>query len=124
MAPKGKIILAYFFGPRREDIPGLLDVEGLQAKDAMKCLRVGDLGLINGEWRVIGNSINWEQHLWPTPLFIKRDELSKRAWCVTYSDTDPSMREREVTVRYDSSELEENALYGYGAVELLLTKLL
>jgi hypothetical protein len=124
MAPKGKIILAYFFGPRRDKIPTMSDIVGLQAKDANKCLRVGDLGLINGEWTTIGCSKDWDAHLWPVPRFIRRDELAKRAWCLIYSDSDPSKLEREYLVSYELNELEESALYGYGAAELLLTKLL
>ena len=33
----------------------------LQAKDAIKCKQVGDLGLINGAWTVIGEVENWDR---------------------------------------------------------------
>jgi hypothetical protein len=124
MAPDGKIILAYFFGPKFEAAPALVDIVSLKASDAIKILRVGDLGLINGEWTLIGDSPKWEPRDWPVPLFVRRDDLSKRAWKVVYSDTDPGKVEQEELVSFDLSGFERDALHGSGAVELLLTKAL
>jgi hypothetical protein len=124
MALDGKIILAYFFGPKFETVPALVDIVSLKARDAIKILRVGDLGLINGEWPLIGDSPKWEPREWPTPLFVRRDDLSKRAWEVVYCDADPSKVEQEELVSFDISGLERDALHGSGAVELLLTKAL
>lgn len=47
MAPQGKIILAYFFGRKFETVPSLSDISSMRAADSVKCLRVGDLGLMN-----------------------------------------------------------------------------
>ncbi len=124
MAPAGRIILAYLFGPKRDAVPNLADVAQLQSKDAIKCLRIGDLGLMNGKWPVIGDSQYWKRHAWPVPSFVRRDDLSNRAWRVTYSDSDPDKLEREESVTYEIDGLEENGLYGCGAAELLMTKLL
>lgn len=124
MAPAGRIILTYLFGSKHDTVPNLADVAQLQPKDACKCLRIGDLGLMNGKWPIIGDSQYWEQQAWPVPSFVRRDDMSKRAWRVIYSDADPSKLEREESVPYEISGLEENGLYGYGAVELLMTKLL
>lgn len=124
MAPKGKVILVYLFGPRRDSVPTVADVAHLQPNEASKCIKIGDLGLINGKWPIIGDSQDWEKQVWPMPSFVRRDDLSKRAWRSIYSDTDPSKLEREEPVPYDITELEESGLYGFGAVELLMTKLL
>src|SRR5580658_8156552 len=51
---KGKVILCYFFGPRRDSIPALNDMVKLKPESAICVLRIGDLGLINGEWPIIG----------------------------------------------------------------------
>ncbi|RWM98211.1 MAG: hypothetical protein EOR84_11365 [Mesorhizobium sp.] len=123
MAPKGRIILAYFFGPRLDSVPTLDEIRGFQPKDSVRCLRVGDLGLVNGDWRILGRSPDWDGSHWPVPQFVRRDELSKRSWLVTYSDLDPSVVEKEEPFRSDQV-LERDALYGYGAVELLLTKVI
>lgn len=124
MAPTGRIVLAYLFGPKRDSVPSLADVAGLQPKDAIRCFRIGDLGLMTGEWPVLGESPHWDRRAWPMPSFVRRDDLSKRAWRSAYCDSDPSKLEREEPVSYEASKLERDALHGAGGVELLMTKLL
>lgn len=124
MAPRGRIVLAYLFGPKHDTVPSLADVAPLQSKDAIKRLRIGDLGLMNGEWPVLGELPDWDRQTWSMPSFVRRDDLSKRAWRSIYSDSDPSKLEQEDPVPYESSGLEESALRGYGSVELVMTKLL
>lgn len=120
----GRVLLAYFFGPKHEDVPSLTDAAGIRPKDAVRRLQIGDLGLMNGKWKILGELPGWNRQSWPSPSFLRRDELSKRAWLSTYSDTDPNMLEREEPVPYETSIPEMDGLYGFGAVELLLTKLL
>lgn len=117
MAPRGKIIVAHFFGPCRTDQPTLADSIGLRAEDAVKCLRVGDLGLISGEWKVLGCSDDWSREAWPVPPFIRRDELSSRAWKVTYCDDDPGTPINEERVPFETTGMERDALFGYKAAE-------
>lgn len=124
MAKKGKIILAYFFGKKFETIPSFTEISIMRSTDAIKCLRIGDLGLINGEWLILGDMPSWSHKDWPVPTFIRQDELTGRAWRVIYSDADPSKLDKEESIPYDTKGLEESDLYGYGAVELVMTKLL
>ncbi|MFA8388805.1 immunity 26/phosphotriesterase HocA family protein [Burkholderia ubonensis] len=124
MAPKGKIVLAYFFGPKCDAVPALSEVEGLKPTDAIKCVRLGDLGMVNGEWPIIGASPGWAREDWPMPSFIKQDPLSNRVWLVRYADSDPSQIEQEKLVSEEVGGLEEESLCGYGSVEIKLTKLL
>lgn len=124
LAPAGRIILAYMFGPRRDTLPSLAEVAQLWPGDAVRRLRTGDLGLVNETWPRIGNLDTWDRRDWPMPPFIRRAELLKRAWRVTYSDADPGKLEREESVPYDTEGMESDSLYGYGATELLMTKLL
>lgn len=124
MAPRGRIILAYLFGTKYTEIPEAATVKTLQPSHAIKRLRVGDLGLVNGEWPVFGESEGWRRSDWPMPPFVRRDDLSKRAWRVSYSDSDPSKLIAEEVVPFHVTGLEEADLYGYGAVEQLLSKIL
>ncbi|MES2264035.1 MAG: Imm26 family immunity protein [Pseudomonadota bacterium] len=124
MSPTGRVILAYLFGPKREVVPELAEVQHLQAGDALKALRTGDMALANGRWPVIGDAHDWQRGAWPVPLFIRRADALKRAWRATYSDEDPGKSVREESVPYETEGLEADSLYGYGSVELLLTKLL
>src|SRR4051812_43143904 len=74
MAPGGRIVLAYLFGPKRDAVPALADVVWLRPKDAIRHLRIGDLGLLNGEWPVVGELPNWDRSAWPMPSFVRRDD--------------------------------------------------
>lgn len=122
MAPKGRIILAYFLGPRRSAIPSLSETKDLCATDAINVFRLGDLGIMNGEWPIIGASSGWAREDWPMPSFFRQDPLSKRVYLVRYSDSDPSQIEQEYLVTDVSGSLEEDKLCGYGSVEIILTK--
>ena len=63
--PSGKVILSYLFGPRRNSVPTLAEVEHLQPKDAVRVLRVGDLSLLTGSWPIIGQAPSWKRADWP-----------------------------------------------------------
>ena len=124
-APKGKIILAYLFGPQRTDVPTLGQVEGLKAEGAVLRIMVGDLGLIRGEWPLIGESKSWQRAEWPMPLFIRREPLGcGRAWLVHYADDDPSRRLAEEPISPQSTGLGRESLFGAGAAEAILSKVL
>lgn len=55
--PRSSTLLGYFFGPRRQSPPILADATGLDPSDADLIHVFGYLGLKNGEWPVLGNSI-------------------------------------------------------------------
>jgi len=123
VGPRGKAVLGYFFGPRlRTSSEATLD--GLDPEKA--CLRIifGDLGLINGEWKVIGAIPNWDRARWPMPDFVRRDPLGRRKPIVVrYSEDDPLRMASEYAVDADPG-LATDSAYGYGAVEIELGKLL
>jgi len=64
---EGKIVLAYFFGPKRQTIPSMEELEGLTPDMAIKVIRVGDLGLFEGSWPIVGDSPKWQRERWPMP---------------------------------------------------------
>jgi hypothetical protein len=57
------------------------------------------------------------------PDLVRRDVLSKKAWLVRYSDDDPNQIELEHPTDFES-QLGPDSLAGYGAVEIVLTKIL
>jgi hypothetical protein len=122
--PEGEIILAYLFGPKRERVPTLDEVEHLEPHEAVKAIHVGYLGLLDGSWPVIGDSPRWERERWPMPAFIRKDDLSRTAWRVIYSDDDPNSVVSEQRIPYETAELESAGLYGAKAVEAVLSQLL
>jgi hypothetical protein len=121
-APDGRVLFGYFFGPKLES-PEDAVMDDLKPENSILSLIFGDLGLINGEWRIVGSFPQWNRDLWPMPDFVRRDPIMKRAWRVRYSDSDPSRLESEEPIAFDTN-LPPNTSSGYGAVELKLTRLL
>lgn len=119
----GKVILCYFFGPCRTEIPDEATIASVRPAEAVLVVRVGDLSLQNGTWPIVGRIAPWRRSEWPFPAFIRREGLSLNAWKVQYSDEDPTRVLREIPVPFDTN-LERDAVYGAGAAELVLTRLL
>lgn len=122
MAPKGKVILAYFFDRCFLSVPDFESVKDLEPFEAIKVVEVGDLGLYNGEWKVIGKVPSWNRIDWPMPQFIRKDPLRPLAWLVTYSDDNPIIMLSEEKVPFDTEGYENAGLWGYGAVEKMLSR--
>jgi hypothetical protein len=122
---RGKILLAYFFGPARETIPSLDAVQKLLPQDALRVARVGDLSLMDKTWPIIGQLRSWRREEWPMPPFVRRDDITKKAWRVQYADTDANRVASEKEMNYQQvSEFERDAVLGAGAAEIVMTKML
>lgn len=116
-------LLGYFFAPKFSDVPDGDIVDTLKPAKALKVLRFGDLALLHKEWPIIGEVPGWYRDEWPMPDFVRRDDILKKAWRVRYSDDDVCKVISEQPEPFDSP-LERASTFGYGAVELLLTRLL
>lgn len=121
---QGKVLLGYFFGPRYDAVPPLLEVCSMRPEAAIRVCRFGDLGLVNNEWPIIGRCSTWDRRCWPLPAFVRSDELSGRTWRVEYADEDPNKVVSETLIASSGAELERNEAFGAGAVEIVLTKAL
>lgn len=117
-------LLVYLFGPRRDAPPGPDDVASLKPNQALKRIRCGDLRLIRREWQVIGEVPNWNREEWPMPYFIWREEGTRRARLIQYSESDLTKIEKEMPVPPEITGFEQNSLFGAGAVELFMTRVL
>ncbi|MGC2775760.1 MAG: immunity 26/phosphotriesterase HocA family protein [Bradyrhizobium sp.] len=117
-----RILLGYFFGPRLAS-PDDASFKDITPEQAVLCVRCGDLGLHDGAWPILSVHPEWERSSWPFPDFVRRDPLISRAYLVRYSDTDPRKREFERPID-PACDLPADDLWGSGAVELRLTKLL
>jgi len=125
MPRKEGVLLGYFFGPRRDEVPALEELGDLSAPDAVMIEMFGDLGLIRGEWPLLGRVNGWDRSAWPTPEFGRFEELTGRAFRVIYDDDNPNRVVREEQV--DPNELAglpKDGLSGAGAVERMLTRML
>jgi len=117
-------VFGYFFGPRWETIPPIQKLTHLRPEDALLRARFGDLGLIDNKWPVVGVMPVWNRNVWSLPPFINVDKTTNRAVKVTLSNDDLAFVGQESCDPTLAKELPQDADYGYGAVEIVLTKLL
>jgi hypothetical protein len=119
------ILIVYFFDKVFSKLPNLSQVENLTPEDAIKVIKVGDMGILNGEWKVIGELPNWNRSIWRIPNFVRREEFSGRIWLATYLNDDPNSIPSEVRATEEEvTGLEKDSLWGHGAAEKHLSKLL
>jgi hypothetical protein len=123
---KKRSVLGYFFGPRKSEMPSPHDIGRLAAEDAVLICIFGDLGLANGEWPIIAKHESWQREKWPLPTFGHIDIVdSNKAFVRKYSDTDLDEFVLEYEIAPEEARaLPKDGLFGYGAVEITLTKLL
>src|SRR5262245_33669660 len=80
------VLLGYFFGPKTNHIPSLQELESLKPQAAVLVELFGDLGLLKGEWPILGRSKGWDLRDWPIPVFVRQDDLSGVSQLVEYSE--------------------------------------
>jgi len=118
------VLLGYFFGPRRTQLPGLHDLNELTAQDAVLVRKFGHLGLQQGKWPLIGRPGEWDPAAWPMPVFIRYEELTGRSFQVFYDEHDPNRVVREVQVPPGRAEQgPKDGLMGAGYTENVLNRL-
>jgi hypothetical protein len=125
MPSRGGVSLGYFFGPRRDSVPRLEELNSLSWSDAVLVRKFGHLGLVHGTWHVLGRLESWDRTAWPTPAFGRFEELTGRAFKVIYDDANPNRLIHEEQI--DPLELEslpKDGLLGAEAVETVLTGIL
>jgi len=122
-ARKGHVVLAYFVERKFSAVPSINELGRLQAEDARIAIKVGGLGLVNGEWIFVGRPSEWNRDKWPMPKFVRHEPISNRMWLVTYSDVDPSLvLSEELIAEKDAKGLERDRLFGYKAAEKRLSR--
>lgn len=122
---RGRVLLGYFFGPRRAAPPDVEALAGLTAASAVLVARFGDLDLVQKNWPVLGQRGEWRRSLWPMPAFANRDLLTEQVWRVEYSDDDPNRLVARIPFSAnDAKRFPPDRVSGSGAVAIKLDQLL
>lgn len=122
---KRGVALAYLFRWYYDSIPEIADLSELEPTDAIKAIRISDYGLVKSEWPIIGKYEPFVRSKWPMPEFAMRQEFAGRRWVLQFSDDDPTeVVNRQLTEIADITNHEPVEVYGAGAVEIVLSKLL
>jgi Immunity protein 26 len=124
-ANPGGVLLGYFFGPLRPEVPALKDVASLRPSDALLIRKFGHLGIVEGKWPLLGRLDGWDRRDWLTPVFVRYEELTGRSFKVFYDDNDQNTVLREEQVAPGALEqAPKDGLMGAGFAEAALTRLL
>ena len=121
---QGGVLLGYFFGPRRQKVPTLDEIQGLAPKDAILVEQFGHLGLRDRTWPILGAMKPWNRDAWPIPDLCRTESLTGRTWRVTYGEDLATPLRKERCTAEVAATLLPDSLAGAGAVEIGLTKLL
>lgn len=128
MTRKGAM-LGYFFGPRRNSIPSKKELTDYSSRDAVAIYRFGDLHLLEKKWPIIDHTQQLDRKDWPMPVFVRTEPsvlgYPARYWQVIHSEDDPIEVVSEKQISYEEARnLPPDSLYGAGAVESALDRLL
>lgn len=119
------IVFGYFFGPMIPLLEQAQIAQSLTPQYAILCGKFGDLGLMKGDWKIIGRLHSWSRKEWPIPPFLRCDRGATHG-SVSYYDEDTLGFLREERVDLADANLQrlpKDSVMGYGFVELRLTKL-
>ena len=124
-ASRKGVLFGYFFGPRHQELPLVPEARRLTPKQAILVCRFGDLGLLRGDWPILGPMKDFVRAEWPMPPFVRYSHLSGDPWfLVEYSEDDLFTPVSETRVVGAVSGLPEDVVSGYGAIEEKLLKIL
>ena len=116
-------VFGYFFGPRLSSVKAASTFR-LACEASVCCAVFGDLGLLNGEWQVVGRLQDWQEEDWPLPPFGYQDDGSGRCYLRYYDDTRLTFLREEESDTGTIRGYPRDGCAGYGAVEIRLTELL
>lgn len=118
-------VFGYFFGPKVACPSDLTMEDERNPATAILRGRFGDLGIINGDWPIVGSIRSWSRERWPLPLFTSNADKPNAVALTEYDDM--LAPKSYTTVKHADLEKYDvlpDSMMGYGAVEIVLTKLL
>lgn len=114
----------YFFGPRLAGPEDARVDASLRPEDALLIGKFGDLGLLEGAWRVIGRIEPWSRTDWPMPPQGRIGDGEEVGFLSWYDEDTLECIAEERRPREDLAPYPYDRLMGYGAVEIRLGDLL
>jgi hypothetical protein len=118
------VILAYFFGPHRKQLPDAAELAQVKAEQASLICRLRDGALHRGLWRVVGHHPHWRRKDWPLPAFHRREGLSGRGIRIEYDGDNLTTPAREQEASVPDLGLPEDVVLDETRVLDILGKLL
>jgi len=82
---KARALFGYFFGPRFDRMPTADDVKNIKITDYIHAVIFSDMGLREGEWKVIDRPERWNREEWPMLDFVLIEPIMGTAVCIRYA---------------------------------------
>lgn len=118
-------ILAYFFGPRLDQLPSVIDPEMHRGDQVVLVARCGDLGLLDSSWKILGRVSDWNREVWAMPTFGRLESSGTRGFRLQISEADlVTIVRMEATSPEEANALPPNYIWGHKAVEKELSRIL
>jgi hypothetical protein len=122
IAPRGKLLVGYFFGPVRDRVPSPRELAALSPNDAVLICRFSDLAFLGSEWTLIGRPDPDSAGEWVMPEFERRDAITGGMRLIRYRDDDPRIEiEAIAATKGDARGVALDGAWGSGAVGEKLT---
>jgi len=119
------VLLGYFFPQLYTTRPELDVLCDLKPSRAKTCMIFGHIGLLSREWPIVGKCVRWSSSEWPMPTFVRKNPLNGQRFEISYNDNDPAIQISEQPISdEDKRNLEQDGLFGHGAVRRYLAHLL
>ena len=120
-----KTIFGYFFGERYAHVPSIEALPILASTGAIHSSRFSGLGIKNGTWTILGIYPEWDAADWPMPYFARKSLTSRDVFITAYDNKNPGKRlGQRLGTASEAADLPRDGLEGYGAVEIVLTRLI
>ncbi len=118
------IAFGYFFGLRIKKKEDATIDATLRPTNAIVLSMFGDLGLLKGEWPVVGRIEPWIKADWPLPPLYRTDALGQAGYISYCDDKLNFAKEQMVKIgEIDTKKFSKDSVWGYGAAEIHLTRL-
>ena len=79
------------------------------------------MGIKNKEWEIIGDFPKWNRQEWKVPAFKLRDPINESVYyAIVYDDNIISSKRYRITEK-EAEEYYSDGIYGYKAVEAVLS---
>ncbi|GAB7189965.1 hypothetical protein NUM3379_06710 [Kineococcus sp. NUM-3379] len=115
------ILLGFFFGPRRSELPAVDGFLPGSPDDAVLVCMFGGRLIRQGTWPKLGRLEGWEPHQWEVTRFLRQPSMGP-SWIVTYDAEDPSVRLASVVADPDDidASMPSEDLVGWGQLPRML----
>lgn len=118
------IALGYFFKTVFEQLPiGKVEADLISKANVILIGKFSCLGISNNEWPLLKSDFVFKKDNWPIPFFKGKDLGGDDFFSVLYDDSLLKETRRWIS-KNEAENLFEHGLYGYGALEIKLSRII